>query len=160
MKLNISLDVLPFLRMPGKWWSIAFAIPPSLPARPTSCQYTNKSRGAPQWMTVSASNIPIPVPNAKVAITHLSGVPLKHWNTLTFSGDLSCLVRWEQLALSCSSRWNQAYRSLTVLKNPLIISKPKDHFLLLPYIFYSWKCIIIFVAYFIQCEYFYVPFKV
>ena len=64
----------------------------------------------PQWMTVSASNIPIPVPNAKVAISHLSDVPLKRCNTRPF---LSCGLG--TVALSCSSRCSQVYRSLTVL---------------------------------------------
>ena len=90
--------------------SITFAIRPSLPARPTSCQYTNMARGAPQWMTVSASNMSIPIPNAKVAITHLSDVPLKRCNTRPF---LSCELG--TVALSCSSRCSQVYRSLTVL---------------------------------------------
>ena len=105
--------------------SITFAIRPSLPARPTSCQYTNMARGAPQWMTVSASNMSIPIPNAKVAITQLSDVPLKGCNTLTLLS--SSLFLWNiftrpflscgmgTVALSCSSRCSQVYRSQTVL---------------------------------------------
>ena len=42
---------------------------PSLPARPTSCQYTSADSGTPQWTTTLISGMLIPSPKATVATT-------------------------------------------------------------------------------------------
>ena len=101
---------------------------PSPPHRPTSCQYEEISCGGPQWITLSTFWMSIPIPNATVATMHrnekllpIARLIIRDWLAgSVFLLNISTNLLWTVLgtpsyAWWASSRFNQAYISLTML---------------------------------------------
>ena len=121
-------SVLPLTTERGYLYMMARHCLPSRPHRPTSCQYEEMSCGGPQWMTISTFWMSIPIPNATVATMHrneellsIARLIIRDWlSGSVFLWNISTNLLWTVLgspsyAWWASSRFNQAYISLTML---------------------------------------------